>query len=373
MLKVLGLSLYGAQAASARYRLMQYAPGLRAAGIELEVHPLLGDDYVRASFNGTGVPARDIIKYYLGRAALLGKQRDYDVAIVNGELFPYLPGMLEARALRVPYIYDLDDAFFIKYRLDRFKSVSFLLKDKFKPIISRAAAVTAGSHYLASHAGVWNSATHWLPTVVDTQRYVSIPRQNDGIFTIGWIGSPSTSTYLPLLSEPLYRLGREGPVRFVVMGGRCAAIPGVEVVIQNWTEADEVNMINTFDVGVMPLFDDEWARGKCAFKLVQYMSCGVPVVASPVGANVEVVSTNTGFFASNSEEWLTSLRRLRECVALRNRMGLAARERIEMCYSLHSALPTMTKVILSAARSRKHWDGYKSVDEGGSSIQQRRF
>jgi glycosyltransferase involved in cell wall biosynthesis len=354
MLKVLGLSLYGAQAASVRYRLMQYAPGLRAADIELEVHPLLGDDYVRANFSGMSVPARDILKYYLNRAVLLGKQREYDLAIVNGELFPYLPGMLESRVLRIPYIYDLDDAFFVKYRLDRFKRVSFLLKDKFKPIISRAAAVTAGSHYLARHVRVWNSATHWLPTVVDTQRYLSVPRQTDGVFTIGWVGSPSTSAYLPLLSEALCQLGRESPVRFVVVGGHCAPIPGVEVVVQNWNEADEVNIINTFDVGVMPLFDDEWARGKCALMLVQYMSCGVPVVASPVGANVEVVSTASGFFASSSEEWIINLRRLRDDVTLRKRMGSAARERIEMCYSLRSTLPTMTNAILSAARLRRH-------------------
>jgi glycosyltransferase involved in cell wall biosynthesis len=353
MIKVLGLSLYGAQAASARYRLMQYAPGLREAGIELEVHPLLGDEYVRASFAGTSVRARDIIKYYVNRAVLLVRQRDYDLAIINGELFPYLPGMLESRVLRLPYVYDLDDAFFVKYRLDRFKRVSFLLKDKFKPIISRAAAVTAGSHYLASHARVCNSETHWLPTVVDTQRYVSVPRQTDGVFTIGWIGSPSTSAYLPLLSQPLYTLGCESPVRFVVVGGHCAPIPGVEVVIQNWTEADEVDVINTFDVGVMPLFDDEWARGKCAFKLIQYMSCGVPVVASPVGANVEVVSTTSGLFASNSEEWITSLRRLRDRVGLRKRMGSAARERIEMCYSLRSTVPRMTNIMLSAVRSRR--------------------
>ena len=262
--------------------------------------------------------------------------------------------MLESRVLRIPYIYDLDDAFFVKYRHDRFKRVSFLLKDKFKPVISRAAAVTAGSHYLARQVRVWNSATYWLPTVVDTQRYVSVPRQTDGVFTIGWIGSPSTSAYLPLLSEPLYQLGRESPVRFVVVGGHCAPIPGVEVMVRNWTEADEVNVINTFDVGVMPLFDDEWARGKCAFKLIQYMSCGVPVVASPVGANVEVVSKTSGFLASDSEEWITNLRRLRDDVALRKRMGSAARERIEMCYSLHSTLPTMMNVILSAARSPKH-------------------
>ncbi len=363
MVKVLGLSLYGAQAASARYRLMQYAPGLGEAGIELEVHPLLGDEYVRASFAGTKVSARDIIKYYCNRAVLLMRQRDYDLAIINGELFPYLPGLLESRVLRLPYIYDLDDAFFVKYRLDRFKRVSFLLKDKFKPIISMATAVTAGSHYLASHARVWNNATFWLPTVVDTQRYVRAPKRTDGVFTIGWIGSPSTSAYLSMLIEPLHELGRESPVRFVVVGGHCAPIPGVEVVIENWTEAEEVNIINTFDVGVMPLFDDEWARGKCAFKLVQYMACGVPVVASPVGANMEVVSTASGLLASNSEEWITNLRRLRDCVGVRERMGSAARERIEMCYSLRTTMPTMKNIILSAARSQTHWSGYNMRNE----------
>jgi glycosyltransferase involved in cell wall biosynthesis len=373
MLKVLGLSLYGAQAASARYRLMQYVPGLRAAGIDLEVHPLLADDYVRARFSGTRVPARSIIKYYLNRAVLLGRQQNYDLAIINGELFPYLPGMLESRVLRVPYIYDLDDAFFVKYRLERFKGVSFILKDKFKPIISRAAAVTAGSHYLERHVRMWNGATHFLPTVVDTQRYVRAPRNTEGVFTIGWIGSPSTSAYLSLLSEPLYQLGRESPVRFVVVGGHCAPIPGVEVVVQQWTEADEVNTINTFDVGVMPLFDDEWARGKCAFKLIQYMSCGVPVVASPVGANEEVVSTTSGFFASNSEEWVTNLRHLRDCASLRKRMGSAARERIEMCYSLASTLPTMTNVILSAARLGGRQIRYDSIQEGISSTEDRRL
>ena len=291
------------------------------------------------------------------------RQRDYDLAIINGELFPYLPGMLESRVLRLPYIYDLDDAFFVKYRLDRFKRVSFLLKDKFKPIISMAAAVTAGSHYLASHARVWNNATYWLPTVVDTQRYVRAPETDRRGFydRMDWVALNLCVSSVAL--EPLHELGRESPVRFVVVGGHCAPIPGVEVVIENWTEAEEVNIINTFDVGVMPLFDDEWARGKCAFKLVQYMACGVPVVASPVGANMEVVSTASGLLASNSEEWITNLRRLRDCVGVRKRMGSAARERIEMCYSLRSTMPTMKNMILSAARSHKHWSGYNMRNE----------
>ena len=168
--------------------------------------------------------------------------------------------------LRIPYIYDFDDAFFLKYRQKRFRRVSFLLKDKFAPVISRAAAVLAGNHYLADYANQLNPATTYLPTVVDTDRYMRLSGKRDDIFTIGWIGSPSTSVYLSALALPLAQLGREGPIRFIVVGGRCEAIDGVEVVNLPWEEATEVRLINTFDVGVMPLFDDEWARGKCALQ-----------------------------------------------------------------------------------------------------------
>ena len=182
MLKVLGLSLYGPQAASARYRLLQYSRASERRALSLMFTLCLRMSMYALFLLGRAVPTRKIIRYYLDRAFLLAKQRDYDVAIVNGELFPYLPGMLESRVLRLPYIYDLDDAFFIKYRLDRFKRVSFLLRDKFRPVISRATAVTAGSHYLARHAVTWNSATHWLPTVVDTERYVSLPKKTESFY-----------------------------------------------------------------------------------------------------------------------------------------------------------------------------------------------
>ncbi len=351
-IKVLGLSLYGPLAASTRYRLTQYAPGLRKQGIYLEVRALLGDEYIQKRFAGQKYSPFNLLKDYLDRVALLFTQYKYDVAIVNAELFPLLPGLIESRLLRIPFIYDFDDAFFLKYRLERFKKVSFLLRDKFNPVVARAAAVLAGNHYLAAYAKEWNTATQWFPTVVDTARYAPIPRKRKDIFTVGWIGSPSTSVYLSEMTKPLVQLGTEGKIRFLVMGGFSPDILGVEVVNLPWSEDTEVDVINSFDVGVMPLFDDEWARGKCAFKLIQYMACGVPVVASPVGANLDVINEANGLLAQSAEDWIVAFRRLRDDPALRQSLGEAARKTVEQFYSLRSTLPLMAKTINSVAAER---------------------
>ena len=352
MINVCGLALYGTQAASTRYRLEQYGPGLAGEGITLHVVPLLGNEYIKSTFAGEKYSFKKLIRDNINRLARLARQRMYDLAIIQVEMFPFLPGAIESRLLRIPYIYDFDDAFFLKYHQERFRRVSFFLKSKFEPVISRAAAVLAGNRYLAEYANQLNSATTLLPTVVDTDRYVHLPGKRDDIYTVGWIGSPSTSVYLEALAPPLAQLGREGPVRFVVVGGRCQAIDGVEVVNLPWEESTEVNVINMFDVGVMPLFDDDWARGKCALKLIQYMACGVPVIASPVGANLDVVNDSCGLLASNSDAWLLGLRRLRDNRALRRDMGVAGRQRIEQFYSLRTALPVMTKAIKTVAAMR---------------------
>lgn len=344
MIRVLGLSLYGSQAASTRYRLMQYGPGLRQNGIELEVKALLGNDFVQRTFAGETYPRLKLIKKYLDRGALLFGQRGYDLAILHVELFPLLPGLIKSRLITIPYIYDFDDAFFLKYKAERFKHVSFFLKDKFDPIVSRASAVTAGNRYLANYARRLNPNTFWIPTVVDTERHK--PASDcDSVFTVGWIGSPSTTIYLSQLFEPLAELAKEGPIRFVVIGGRCPAIDGVDVVQLPWSEEAEVRMINKFDAGVMPLFADDWANGKCALKLIQYMACGVPVVASPVGANLDLVTTDCGFLAGDAQAWGDSLRRLRDDLRLRRNMGAMGRKRVETSYSLRRTLPTMVDTI----------------------------
>lgn len=347
MIKVLGLALYGPMAASTRYRLGQYVPGLAEAGIDLQIHSLLGDEYLRCKFEGQAAPWGYLLGMGWQRLGDLLRRQDFDAAILYGELFPLMPGWLERALLPKPYLYDFDDAFFLKYRSGRLRRLQAVLGGKFDTVIAGAAAITAGNACLADYARAINPRTHELPTVVDTTRYAPLPRPGEGPFTVGWVGSPSTAPYLAQLVEPLSRLGREGPVRLVVVGGKAPVIPGIAVEEVAWSEATEIGWINQFDVGVMPLPDDDWARGKCAFKLIQYMACGVPVVASRVGANVDVVSAECGFLAGDAAEWAEALRTLRDQPVLRGRMGAAARARVAGRYSLQVTAPRMAELIRS--------------------------
>lgn len=347
MIKVLGLALYGPLAASHRYRLLQYQPGLIENDIELEVHSLLNDTYLSSRFAGKRLPLVSLLKSGFHRLAHLLSQGKYDCAIIHCELFPLLPGWIESRLLRVPYIYDFDDAFYLKYKSKRFRAVSSLLGEKFNMVIQRASVATAGSQVLKEYAAPLNQNTIVLPTVVDTNRYLPAPVKTENVFTVGWIGSPSTSPYLDQLVEPLSRLGQEGAVRLIIIGGKSLSIPNVHVLEIPWNEDNEIKLINTFNVGVMPLPNDDWAQGKCAFKLIQYMACGLPVIASPVGANRDVLNESCGLFAESKEEWLKALRFIRDNLEKREIMGQNARKCIVNEYSLQQNLPLMVNTIKS--------------------------
>ena len=349
MIKVLGLALYGPLAASTRYRMTQYVPGLAELGIDLRLTSLLSDEYLRRRFNGGGLPLAAMAHDGAERLKQLHRFGDFDLAMLYCELFPFMPGWLERGLIRKPYIYDMDDAFYLRYRLGRKRIARSVLGDKFDSVMAGAAAVTAGNSVLAQYALKHNPAVRQVPTVVDTTRYVPKAGRQNPVFTVGWIGSPSTASYLPELVAPLAALGDEAPLNFVVIGGKAPAIPNVNVIEVEWQEQTEVDLINTFDVGVMPLPDDDWARGKCAFKLIQYMACAVPVVASPVGANVDVVTPECGLMASATDEWVQALKAIRDDAGLRQRMGEAGRQRVVEHYSLHTALPKLAEVIYMAA------------------------
>lgn len=347
-MNVLGLAYYGSWAATTRVRLGQYQAPLRQLGINLEVRSFLGDWY--RTRRGSGSSARAFASPRLMgavfRRAFSGfDARRFDKVILTREIMPFVPALLEVAFLGSSFIYDLDDANYLLYRYKGPTPRLPGMAHKIDGLIQRAEAVLAGSETLASYTRGLNQATVVIPSVVDTGRYqVASPVSKDHV-VIGWIGSPATAHYLNALVAPLSCLAQRAKIRLRVVGGRAPAIPGVVTEEVEWSERTEVSLIQSFDVGIMPLFDDPWSRGKCAYKLIQCMACGVPVVASPVGANTEVVTAECGLLASSESEWLSALATLVLDEPLRRSMGQAGRNRIERHYSLVTAAPRLAAVL----------------------------
>jgi glycosyltransferase involved in cell wall biosynthesis len=215
-------------------------------------------------------------------------------------------------------------------------------------VIRGASAVIAGNEYLARYAREANSNVTLIPTVVDVARYLPCTRKrgHDGRLVVGWIGSPSSAGYLLERIEALRRFCRNASARLVLVGSGPIELPGVPVEVRSWREDAEVAEIQRFDIGIMPIPDTPWARGKCGFKLIQYMACGVPVVASPVGANVRIVDDGqNGFLAGTDDQWVAALSTLAASSLRRQQFGMAGREKVVRRYSLDVAAPLLAGVL----------------------------
>lgn len=354
-MRVVAFTKYGAQAASTRQRLLQYLPTLRNAGIDVEWHALLDDDYVRGLTQDRKTSKLAIARRYAERMRQLAAARGADALWVYAELFPYLPAAFERLAFAggAPVIYDFDDAFFHQYDAAPRALVRRMLSGKLEPLLRGAAICACGNAYLRDYAERFCERTTILPTVVDTDAYVPAPAGRHGPVSIGWIGTPSTWRYvrpmLPLLAE----LAAERGVRVRVVGAGDAAeadrFDGLDLI--DWREDTEIAEVQRMDIGVMPLPDEAWARGKSGYKLIQYMACGLPVVASPVGVNAEIVAPGeTGFLAQTPAEWRQALAALLDDTALRRRMGEAGRARAVAQYSLEHCAPQMADLFRTARR-----------------------
>lgn len=348
MKRVLAFAKYGPAAASTRQRLLQFLPALADAGFEVEVRALLDDDYVRTLAGGPAYPPARILRAYAHRFAELRSAREFDLLWVYAELFPYLPAPFERLAVKSgrPVIYDCDDAFFHEHEK------SALLRGKLRPLIAGAAGVSAGNDYLAAYARQWNDRVAVVPTVVDSDRYRPAADVRAGAPVIGWIGSPSTWLFvrpmLPLLAE----LCRTTGARFLAVGAGDAAardrFAGME--LRAWAEEREIADIQSMDIGIMPLPDEPWARGKCGYKLIQYMACGLPVIASPVGVNRAIVEPGAnGFLAESGEDWRKALSALIGDSDMRRRFGDSGRARVVEQYSLAVHAPRVVELFRSAA------------------------
>lgn len=361
MADVLLLSRYERLGASSRVRSYQYLDALAAAGIRVDVCPLFNDEYVRRRHSAAGVPVGNVLAAFARRVRDALTRRDAAVLWIEYEILPWLPYVFE-RVLTAggrPFVVDYDDAIFHRYDQHGSGVVRALLGRKIDHLMRASNVVIAGNDYLAARARSAGAArVEIVPSVIDLARYRQRVALGAGHgFRIGWIGSPSTTPYLRSL-EPVFRgLGDIPGLQVVSIGGTSWRAEGIAVENLPWAEDTEVRDMLSFDVGVMPLADDPWARGKCGFKLIQYMGCALPVVASPVGANAQIVEHGrTGFHATTPEQWAEALRALAADPSLRNRMGTAGFERVRAHYSLESAAPRVVAILrdlLAQARSSR--------------------
>jgi glycosyltransferase involved in cell wall biosynthesis len=359
-MKVLFLVPYPTEGATNRYRVEQYLPYLQAQGFEATLRPFTRP----AQFYRLLYQPGHIIKkgfYFLfstlSRLTDLGRVSGHDVVFIHRETFPYGPAVLEGLISRFkkPLVFDFDDAIYLLNVSQANRRLGFLKRPtKTADIIRYSTEVIAGNTYLRDYSRQYNPHVTVIPTPVDTDLY-SVGKnepKNNARVTIGWMGSHSTVGYLNQLDEVFRRLSHKYQIIIKVVGSEYR-LSGVEVVNQPWALQREVADLQSFDIGVMPLPDDKWSRGKCGFKLLQYMGVGVPAVCSPVGVNSQIVQDGiNGYLAATDAEWVTRLSALIEDPTLRRKIGRQGRTTVEEQYSVKVNAPRLVDVLRRALETR---------------------
>ncbi|SFQ62881.1 Glycosyltransferase involved in cell wall bisynthesis [Roseivivax halotolerans] len=338
MTRVLFLTRYPVEGASSRYRVLQYLPHLKAQGVQADVQSFMDTPMYRLSLapGRTGNKIAATLKATVRRLWALRRWRDYDALYLQRELLPFGPPLIEAALKKrgAVLFFDYDDALFIK-KASRYNRIATALRsaDKTRDLFRLVHCVVAGNNWLrdaAREAGAARAVT--LEVAEDTGRIpMHAPHDNDTPVTIGWLGSPSTVKYLRFIEPVLQRVAQRYPqVRWEIMGGNDFRMDGVDWQLSDWSLDGEVAALGRFDIGLMPLPAEDWAKGKSGGKARTYMAAGIVPVVSAIGYNTELIHHGeTGFLCETPEDWETHLVRAIEDADLRQRVALAARAEVE--------------------------------------------
>jgi glycosyltransferase involved in cell wall biosynthesis len=351
------LTRYGPLGASSRVRTTQFHPTLAALGFVATTLPLLSDAYLSSLYAGKR-SLLETLRCYFRRLRDIRAARRCDRIWIEKELLPYAPAFVELWLLRGRhYVLDYDDAIFHNYDLSKSRWVRWLYGRKIDALMHQAALVTVGNSYLEARARAAGARrVERLPSVIDLDRYETVKLQfSEGDspptkLRVVWIGSPATVRYLEQLREPFKRLSTVLDLELRVIGASAPHWVGVRTSTIPWSADTEASHIAACDIGVMPLDDTPWERGKCGFKLIQYMACGLPVVASPVGMNVDIVAPGVdGFLANTADEWVASLSKLADSSELRHNMGFRGRSKVENLYCVQVVAPRLAHLLSEVA------------------------
>jgi glycosyltransferase involved in cell wall biosynthesis len=285
----------------------------------------------------------------------------YDVVYLEYEALPYAPAFLErplfSRGQRV--VSDYDDAVSVVYEEHSNPLVRAMLSSKVPSTVKQSTHVIAGNANLADWIRRYNPSVTVIPTSVDLEKFPlpQAPSAPEGRPVLVWLGTPSSAEYLQVIEQPLRALRKRHDFVLKVIGLDNCEMPGVDTVVLPWQEATELEEIQSSWIGLMPLTDDPYSRGKSGFKLVQYMAAGIPAVASPIGAACDIVRDGeSGFLAGSDQQWTEKLAALIEKPALRAQFAHAGRIIIQKNYSLEANAPRFLAV-LQGTESEDRFDG----------------
>ncbi|MBM3251169.1 MAG: glycosyltransferase family 4 protein [Candidatus Omnitrophica bacterium] len=355
-MKVLFLVPYPTEGPSNRYRVEQYLPYLKTQGIDYCIRPFMSSDFFKIMYKR----GRHFKKIFLllgstaKRLSDLVRYNKYDLVFVHIESFPFGPAICEwfFSKLGKPIIYDFEDAVYLPNFKGNNKVMNTLRHPgKFYQILRLSDHVIVCNRYMRDFVYSFNRNVTVIPTSIDTGKFKlkDVNSQNKTPI-IGWIGSHTTSYCLNQLINVFIKLAEKFDFSLKIIGGEeNFNIPGVNVINEKWTLQKDIENFQSLDIGIYPLPNDERALAKTPFKTIQYMSVGVPVMASRVGGNIEIIQDGiNGFLAATENEWLEKLTSLIQDINLRKKMGLAGRKTVEERYSLERNAPYFVEILKKA-------------------------
>ena len=346
-----------------RFRIEQWARRLESEGVRCVFEPFESDRLRQARYApGSALrKAQEMVQCLGRRTGRLRRfaRQPWDAVFLFRELAPVGPPILERMLAQrgIPIVYDFDDAIFLADVSEANRGFGWLKwPRKIGAICRMSAHVTVGNRYLEAFARRYTDRVSVIPTTIDTERYRPKPSTEiTGRPVIGWSGSLTTVKHLQMALPALRSLRRLIDFRLKVIGGPAVGFEGLDVEHRPWEAHTELAEIQSFDVGIMPLPDDAWARGKCGLKALQYLAAGVPTVVSPVGVNSEIVTDGVnGFWASTDAEWVDTLHRLLTDAALRAQFAREGRRTVETRYSAVMHAPRLLRILgdVTGHRSR---------------------
>jgi glycosyltransferase involved in cell wall biosynthesis len=343
--------------ASQRFRLEIYLAELERAGISYEYHPFLREEeytvwYERGKF---WPKTKALLNGFLKRVALMAKLSKFDKVFIQREAAPLGPPIFEwyiGRLIKKPIVYDIDDAIWIPNYSKanaRFKNLKCFWKvDK---IITWSNLITAGNNFLAEHCRTLNHEVKIIPTVVDTEDRHNpehYPKRNNRIPVIGWTGSLSTNIYIEGLQDVFLELEKSHEFKLLIISNARPNLTCKNLEYRPWSAENEIRDLSEMDFGIMPLdHEDEFAKGKCGFKIIQYMAMEIIALASPIGINRELITDGVnGFLCSNQSQWKTKLEWLLDSSKSESiTMRKAGRAEVVAHYSKQSQTETLIEIL----------------------------